>query len=37
MAAVIEVVVALGDEEGGHQHDQWAALAERRITLTTPP
>jgi hypothetical protein len=36
MAAVIEVVVALGDEEGGHQHDQWA-LAERRMTLTTPP
>jgi hypothetical protein len=38
VAAVIEVVVAVGDEEGGHQHDQWAAaLAERRMTLTTPP
>src|SRR4029453_18210881 len=24
MAAVIEVVVAVGDEEGGHQYDQWA-------------
>jgi hypothetical protein len=37
MAAVIEVVVAVGDEEGGHQYDQWAALGERRVTLTTPP
>jgi hypothetical protein len=37
MAVVIEVVVAVGDEEGGHQPDQWAALAERRLTLTTPP
>jgi hypothetical protein len=25
MAAVIEVVVAVGDEEGRHQHDRWAA------------
>jgi len=37
MAAVIEVVVAVGEEAGGHQHDQWAALAERRMTLATPP
>jgi hypothetical protein len=35
VAAVIEIVVAVGDEEGGHQHDPVAALAERRMTLTT--
>jgi hypothetical protein len=27
MAAVIEVVVAVGDEEGGHQYDQRAGCA----------
>jgi hypothetical protein len=37
MAAVIEVVVAVGDEDGGHQYDHWAALAKRRMTLTPPP